>query len=59
MPDFSNDIIKEVLKKYGNFIYDSSQNEDLEAIDFSSFKLKDNAVYKGQWKNGLKNGRGK
>nr|CAD55810.1 p38 protein [Tetrahymena thermophila] len=58
-PDYTNNATKNTLQKCGDFIYDCPQYDDAEAVELGLYQLENGSVYKGQWKNGMRHGRGK
>ncbi len=55
--EFYNDLSREIAKKLGPFKYD---NEDVKNISFKEpVVLKEGLKYIGEFKNGLRHGRGK
>ncbi|KAL4461520.1 hypothetical protein ABPG74_016144, partial [Tetrahymena malaccensis] len=59
LPDYTNNTVKNILNKLGNYIYKYSQYDDKDAVKLGLYQLKNGDVYQGQWKNGLRHGRGK
>ena len=61
VPDFSNAMTREVIAKFSNYTY----NEQAEAPElkelpyYGPVEIEPNVYYYGQWKNGLRYGRGK
>ena len=58
MPNFNNDITKEAFKKCGLFQYDQNNLEDENLPILGLYEFPNGSVYKGQWKNGQKHGKG-
>ncbi|EWS75349.1 MORN motif protein (macronuclear) [Tetrahymena thermophila SB210] len=60
LPDFSNEYTRHVLDRLGGFKYDDEDPLDITNLPYYGPVLLDNyACYYGQWKNGMKWGRGK
>lgn len=47
------------MDKLGPFAYTFATFDDNEAVILGPYELENNSVYVGQWKNGLRHGRGK
>jgi len=59
MPDITNPNTKLQLQKFGEYKYTSEVAEYKLLPYLGPYELENNAVYYGQWKDGLKHGKGK
>jgi hypothetical protein len=63
MPQITNYKSLQTLKRIGDFDYDSkpdlSPAADDDLITLGPYELDHKAVFEGQWKNGLRHGKGK
>ena len=58
-PDMFNKYTRKVYKRAGPFDYRQHKISKTRDPVEGPYRLSNEAVYLGQWKNGLKNGRGK
>ena len=59
MPEITNPNTKLQLQKFGEYKYSSEVAEYKLLPYLGPYELENNAVYYGQWKDGLKHGKGK
>ena len=58
MADFGNAQTREIEIKLGDFVYENVDDEDLNLVTRGPYELSNGAVYKGQWKDNKRWGRG-
>mmetsp|Transcript_23481 Transcript_23481/g.20409 ORF Transcript_23481/g.20409 Transcript_23481/m.20409 type:complete len:198 (+) Transcript_23481:701-1294(+) len=59
MPNYSNPNTMATLQRIGAFDYNNDEPEDNDLPRLGPYELENSAVYIGQWKKGLRHGRGK
>mmetsp|Transcript_18560 Transcript_18560/g.16162 ORF Transcript_18560/g.16162 Transcript_18560/m.16162 type:complete len:203 (+) Transcript_18560:286-894(+) len=59
IPDYSNPNTNATKEKLGPFVFDADQDGDSQLPYLPPYQFKENsAIYKGQWYNGMRHGRG-
>jgi hypothetical protein len=58
-PVFQNDATKSMYEKLGSYVFNHQEFDDSEAVKLGPHELENFSVYIGQWKNGVRHGRGK
>ena len=57
--NYSNPLTQQAMQKCGPFNYDRDRPEDKELPSLEPYEFENGAVYTGQWKFGMRHGRGK
>jgi len=59
VPDYPNFSSRKTLENLGAFKYTFTEEEDPDCIELGPHEFENGAVFIGQWKIGLRHGRGK
>jgi hypothetical protein len=59
MPEITNPNTKLQIQKFGDYKFTKEVGEYKDLPYLGPYELENNAVYYGQWKHGLKHGKGK
>ena len=59
VPNYNNQAAQATYNKIGEFVYDQDEDDDKQLPRLGPYEFENGAVYIGQWRQGVRHGRGK